>query len=114
MLKTHLLRQKRHTSIRSKVSGTAERPRLSVYRGLRHLYVQLIDDTTGTTLAGLSSKNLSTKGTGTERAKALGAALAEKAKEKNITTLVFDRGGFRYHGQVKALADSLRDAGITF
>ncbi len=108
-----LLRQKRHTSLRSKVEGTAERPRLSVYRGLRHIYVQLIDDTTGTTLLGLNDKALKVKGTGTERAQALGQEVAKQAQAKKIKHVVFDRGGFRYHGQVKALADALRDNGIT-
>ena len=107
-----LLRQKRQMKIRSTVHGTPARPRLSVYRGLRHLYVQIIDDTTGTTLLGLSDKKLEV-GSGISRAEALGKELAARAKEKNITTLVFDRGGFKYHGQVKALADSLRQAGIT-
>lgn len=107
-----LLRTKRHTSLRHKVVGTAERPRLSVYRGLRHLYVQLIDDTTGKTIFGLSDKGLAT-GNGIARAQALGAAVADKAKSAKVSAVVFDRGGFRYHGQVKALADAIRDAGIT-
>ncbi len=113
MLKTHLLRHKRHTSIRSKVTGTPERPRLSVYRGLRHLYVQVIDDTTGKTLVGFSDKTLTPKAVGMERAKLVGQAISAKAKELNITAMVFDRGGFRYHGQIKTLADTIRESGIT-
>lgn len=113
MDKKQLLRVKRHTAIRSRILGTAERPRLSVYRGNRHLYVQLIDDSTGKTLVGINDKTVLAKGTGIERAKALGKALAQKANEQKIKTVVFDRGGFRYHGQVKALADTLREQGIT-
>lgn len=107
------LRVKRHTMIRSKIKGTAERPRLSVYRGLKHLYAQIIDDNTGKTLIGLSDKVVIAKGSGIERAEALGKELAKKALEMKITTLHFDRGGFRYHGQVKTLADTVREAGIT-
>lgn len=113
MDKKQLLRIKRHTSIRSKVTGTANRPRLSVYRGLKHLYAQLIDDTTGKTLVGLSDKVLEVKGPGIERATALGKELAKRASDKGIKSVVFDRGGFRYHGQVKAFADALRESGIT-
>lgn len=112
MLKKHALRTKRHTKIRSRIMGTAERPRLSVYRGLQHLYVQFIDDTTGKTILGLSDKKLAAKG-GIARAQALGAEAAAQAKTKNITAVNFDRGGFKYHGQIKALADAMRDAGMT-
>jgi large subunit ribosomal protein L18 len=112
MKKTHTLRLKRHTKIRSKVIGTSERPRLAVYRGLRHLYAQLIDDTAGKTLIGLSDKSLLGTGAGMQRAAALGEEIAKLAKEKGIKTVVFDRGGFRYHGQVKVLADTLRQSGI--
>lgn len=113
MIKKHELRTKRHIRIRKTVMGTPERPRLSVYRGLRHITAQIIDDTTGQTLIGLTDKGLIEKGTGTDRAIALGKEIAKRAQEKNITTVVFDRGGFQYHGQVKALADSMREAGIT-
>lgn len=112
MIKKHELRIKRHNRIRSAVSGTPERPRLSVYRGLRHITAQIIDDTTGKTLLGLSDKGIA-KGTGLERAAQLGAEIAKRAKEKNITAVVFDRGGFQYHGQVKALAEAMRESGMT-
>ncbi len=112
MLKKHALRTKRHNKIRSRVMGTAERPRLSVYRGLQHLYVQFIDDTTGKTILGLSDKKLNAKG-GIERAKALGTEAATQAKAKKISAVNFDRGGFKYHGQIQALADAMREAGIT-
>lgn len=105
-------RSKRHLVIRHKVNGTSNRPRLSVYRSLNHLYVQLIDDTQHKTIVGLSDKNLH-QGSGMERAKILGETLAEKAKALGITAVVFDRGGFRYHGQVKQIADTMRNQGIT-
>jgi large subunit ribosomal protein L18 len=111
MLKKHALRTKRHTKIRSRILGTIERPRLSVYRGLRHLYVQFIDDMTGTTILGASDKAFT--GTGIERAKQLGDELAMRAKAKKISAVSFDRGGFKYHGQIKALADAMRDGGVT-
>ena len=113
MRDTQTLRKKRHKKIRYKVIGTAERPRLAVYRGLRHMYAQIIDDSSGKTLIGMIDKSIIESGSGIERATALGNELAKKAKEKGITSIVFDRGGFRYHGQVKALADSIRQAGIT-
>lgn len=111
-IKTNL-RIKRHTALRTKIHGTPTRPRLSVYRGLRHLYVQLIDDTSGKTILGVSDKTAAPKGTGIERAQALAKAVAAAAKEKNITQVVFDRGGFHYHGQIKTLAETLREEGIT-
>jgi len=111
---THHLRHKRHTKIRTKVTGTALRPRLSVYRGLRHLYVQIIDDSQGQTVLGLSDKPLATPGvTGIGRAQALAQEVAKQAKAKGISVVVFDRGGFRYHGQIKAFAEALREAGIS-
>ncbi len=109
-----LLRIKRHRAIRSKITGTPERPRLSVHRSLSGLQVQVIDDTTGTTiLSGLSYKKKMGEGTGVERAKKLGQDLAKRAADKKIKAVVFDRGGFHYHGQVKAFADTLREEGIT-
>ena len=104
--------ERRHKRVRVKVSGTAERPRLSVYRGLTHIYAQLIDDTKGLTLA--SAKDLEVKGgkTKTEKAFEVGKLLGERAKAKNITEAVFDRGIFRYHGRVKAVADGAREAGL--
>lgn len=109
------LRQVRHVRIRKRVEGTAARPRLAVFRSLKHIHAQLIDDTTGTTLAAASSveKGLSAKGNA-EGAKAVGQALAERAKAKGITSVVFDRGGFRYHGRVAALAEGARDGGLEF
>ncbi len=109
------LRLARHARIRKKISGTAERPRLSVFRSLKHISAQIIDDTTGTTLASASSveKSLGTKGNA-EGAKAVGRALAERAKEKGVNAVIFDRGGFRYHGRVASLADGAREAGLEF
>ena len=112
MIDNRTPRSKRHLTIRRRVSGTAYRPRLSVYRGLRHIYIQLIDDESGRTLIGLSDLTLSPKGTGKERAKALAKELYERATKEGITTAVFDRGGFHYHGQVKIMADQLRELGM--
>jgi large subunit ribosomal protein L18 len=109
------LRQARHARIRKRVTGTAERPRLSVFRSLKQISAQLIDDTTGTTLAAATSQEKGIDGTGNaEGAKAVGKALAERAKEKGISSVVFDRGGFRYHGRVASLADGAREAGLEF
>lgn len=111
---------KRHQRIRKTLSGTAERPRISVFRSLKHLYVQLIDDVAGNTLASVSTKS---KEFGTteketnnniEAAKKLGALLSEKAKEKKISKVVFDRSGYRFHGRIKALADAARAGGLEF
>ncbi|MFH0838221.1 MAG: 50S ribosomal protein L18 [Patescibacteria group bacterium] len=107
------LRKRRKARIRAKVSGTAVRPRLSVYRSLQGIYAQLIDDTTGTILA--SASNLKSKnGNNIEAAKKVGAELAKKAKAKKIETCVFDRSGYLYHGRVKALADAAREGGLKF
>ncbi len=111
-------RQRVHTRIRRKMLGTAERPRLSVYRSVNHIYVQLIDDMKGTTLISASTREgaKGTKRTGgnVASAKDVGKLLAERAKEKGITKVVFDRGGYIYHGRVKALADAAREAGLQF
>jgi large subunit ribosomal protein L18 len=109
------LRQARHERLRKSISGTSERPRLAVHRSLKHISAQIIDDTTGHTLAAASSveKDLSAKGN-VEGAKLVGAKLAERAKEKGIASVVFDRGGFRYHGRVASLADGAREAGLEF
>ena len=109
------LRVARHARIRKRVSGTAERPRLAVSRSLKNISAQIIDDATGTTIAAASSqeKALGTKGNA-EGAKAVGTALAQRAKEKGITAVVFDRGGFKYHGRVASLADGAREAGLEF
>ena len=106
-------RARRHKRIRARVSGTAERPRLAVFKSNKFIYAQLIDDVAGKTIASASDiKNA--KGTKTERAIAIGTELADKAKKNNITSIVFDRGGFRFTGRVKALADSARAAGLVF
>ncbi len=96
------------------MSGTSARPRLVVFRSLAHIEAQLVDDTLGKTLAAVTDRSLKTKGTKTELATAVGTAIAAKAKEKNITVVVFDRGGFQYHGRIKALADAARAGGLTF
>jgi large subunit ribosomal protein L18 len=102
--------------IRRKVSGTAQRPRLAVFRSLKSMYAQLIDDATGNTIASASSleKDAGTKGSNTAAAKAVGALIARKAKDKGITKVVFDRGGYLYHGNIKALADAARENGLEF
>lgn len=106
-----------HDRIRLKVHGTEERPRLAVFRSLKHIYAQVIDDRKGHTLAAASSggKNASTKSGGNVAgAKEIGKLIAQRAKEKGITKVVFDRGGYLYHGRVKALADAAREAGLEF
>jgi len=105
-----------HTRIRRKVRGTAERPRLAIYRSVAHIYAQVIDDSAGKTLASASSvdKGTRTNGGNVAAAKAIGKLVAERAKEKGIKQVVFDRGGYRYHGRVKALADAARAAGLEF
>ncbi len=106
-------RKRRQNRIRSRVVGTAARPRLSVHRSLTSIYAQLIDDSTGAVLASSSSLK-DKKGSTVEAAKKVGADLAKKAKAKKIETCVFDRSGFLYHGRVKALADGARDGGLKF
>ena len=110
--KTHdrLARKRR---IRAKISGTSDRPRMSVFRSLQYISVQLIDDTTGKTLVASSTKELKAK-PNTEGAKKLGEAIAKKAKEKKITSVVFDRNSYKYHGRMKELADAARESGLTF
>lgn len=112
-------RQHVHDRIRKKISGTAERPRLNVYRSLNHIYVQLIDDAKGATIVSAHSAEGGEKGhrpTGGNlaAAKQVGKTIAERAKAKGITKIVFDRGGYIYHGRVKALADAAREAGLQF
>lgn len=110
-------RYRRKQRIRKKLSGTAGRPRLSIHRSLNHIYVQAIDDMTGSTLLSASSSELKgkTKGTGNkEAAKLVGELIAQKCKEKGIETVVFDRSGYIYHGRVKALAEAARAAGLKF
>ena len=100
--------------IRSKVTGTAERPRLAVKKSLKYIYVQLIDDAAGRTLATASSKESDSKGANAAAAKAVGALIAKKAKDKGVKKVVFDRGGYLYHGNIKALADAARENGLEF
>ena len=111
--KRNAIRQRIHDRIRRKLAGTTERPRLNVYRSLNHIYAQLIDDQTGTTLASASSIKLKTGGN-VAAAKEIGKAVAEAGVEKGIKKVVFDRGGFLYHGRIKALADAAREAGLDF
>ena len=106
-------RERRHKRIRARVSGTAERPRLAVFKSNKFIYAQLIDDVAGKTVASASDIK-SAKGTKVERAIAIGSEIAGKAQKQNITSIVFDRGGFRFTGRVKALADSARAAGLVF
>lgn len=105
-------KERLHRKIRAKISGTAERPRLSVFRSLRGMNLQLIDDVAGVTLASVNTKEIKTKGTKTEISSEAGKMIAEKAKAKGITTVVFDRGANRYHGRVQAVAEALRESGI--
>ncbi len=106
-------RIRRHARVRSQVVGSAEKPRLAVYRSNKFTYAQLIDDNTGTTLAAASDMKESA-GTKTERAKAIGKSIAEQAKKKNIAKVVFDRGGFKFAGRVKAVAEEARAGGLEF
>jgi large subunit ribosomal protein L18 len=110
------IRLRIHKRIRRRVSGTQERPRLAVFRSLNHIYAQVIDDSQGNTLAAAASteKDLRGKGGNLEGAKLIGRKVAERAKSKGITRVVFDRGGYLYHGRVKALADAAREAGLEF
>jgi large subunit ribosomal protein L18 len=110
-------RVRRHARVRKTVAGTPEKPRLAVFRSLTHIYAQVIDDEAGRTLAAASTLEKSLKGTSgnkTAHAKAVGTAVAEKAKAAGVSKVVFDRGGNRYHGRVKALAEAAREAGLQF
>jgi len=111
-------RQRVHDRIRKKVMGTSERPRLNVYRSLNHIYVQVIDDLEGKTLASVSTatgkKGERITGGNVAAAKSIGKKIAELAKQKGITKVVFDRGGYIYHGRIKAVADAAREAGLQF
>ena len=114
-----LHRRRVHARVRTKVSGTTERPRLCVYRSLGHIYAQVIDDRTGKTLVSASSVDKETKknlkgGGNVAAAKVIGKAIAERAKSAGLSKVVFDRGGYKYHGRVKALADAAREAGLKF
>ena len=110
-------RQKRHLRVRKNISGTAQKPRLNVFRSLNHIYAQVIDDVNGVTLVAASSKDKDLAvnyGGNIEAAKAVGAAVAKRAVEKGIEEVVFDRGGYIYHGRIKALAEAARKAGLKF
>lgn len=114
-LDRNALRKKRHARVRKKVHGTAEQPRLAVYRSLKQIYAQIIDDTTGRTLVSASSLEAKLEhGGNIEGAKAVGQLLAKRALEKGVKSVVFDRGGYIYHGRVAALAEAAREAGLEF
>ena len=109
-------RNRRRARVRRKLRGTSERPRLSVYRSNRYIYAQVIDDTEGTTLATASSQEpeLRSDRLNVETAAKVGSLVADRAKEAGVSTVVFDRGGYKYHGRLKALADAAREAGLEF
>ena len=118
-VKSERARKRRHRRIRMKISGTAERPRLNVYRSLNHIYAQVIDDVAGNTLVSASTVDTTLAAdiegkTKREQANAIGKAVAQKAKDVGISEVVFDRGGYLYHGRVKALAEGAREAGLKF
>ena len=109
------IRKRIHSRIRAKLSGTSGRPRLNVYRSLNHIYAQVIDDQKGETIVSASTLALKSKtGGNVAAAKEIGKTIAERAKEKGIKRVVFDRGGFLYHGRIKALADAAREGGLEF
>ena len=113
--KRNAIRQRIHARIREKLSGTSGRPRLNIYRSLNHIYAQVIDDQKGETIVSASSLGLKLKtGGNVASAKEIGKAIAERAVAKGIKRVVFDRGGYLYHGRVKALADAAREAGLEF
>jgi large subunit ribosomal protein L18 len=122
MKKTHTpraARRRRHIRVRERVSGTADKPRLSVFRSLNHIYAQIIDDSAGHTLASATDTEEGIRGQRQGKKKSevaglVGESLAKKAKDKGIGTVVFDRGGFKYHGRVKAFADAARKGGLNF
>ena len=110
-------RRKRHERIRLHLAGSAERPRLAVFRSLNHIYAQVIDDASGTTLAAASTAEKELRGgssSKTEEAAVVGRLVAERAKSAGVERVVFDRAGFRYHGRIKSLADAAREAGLEF
>ena len=111
-----VIRKRVHKRIRRKVAGNTQRPRLAVFRSVKHIYAQVIDDSVGHTLAAASSNEKSgvKSGGNVAGAKAVGKLLAERAKEKGVKSVVFDRGGYQYHGRVKALADAAREGGLEF
>lgn len=116
-----LARERRHKRVRKKIMGTQERPRLSVYRSINHIYAQIVDDLAGKTIVSASTLSTGTKAKGKKKnggnldaAKLVGAELAARAKQANIGKVVFDRGGYLYHGRIKALADAAREGGLIF
>ena len=111
--KRNEIRKRIHARIRRKLAGTTERPRLNVYRSVNHIYAQVIDDQTGTTIAAASTIKLKTGGN-VAAAKEIGKTIAELAQGKGVKKVVFDRGGYLYHGRIKALADAAREAGLEF
>jgi len=113
------LRVVRHRRVRNKVIGTAERPRLCIFRSLRHIYAQVIDDASGHTVVAASSMEAEivpadSKAVKSERSKMVGLVIAQRAKSKGVEKVVFDRGGYKYHGRVRMLADAAREGGLTF
>lgn len=112
----NIARLKRHVRVRAKISGTPECPRLDVFRSAKHIYAQIIDDVNSVTLCAASSMDKDFDGTGSNKdaAKQVGAAIAKRAAEKGITEVVFDRGGYIYHGRVKELAEAAREGGLKF
>lgn len=118
-VKSRIARKRRHQRVRTKVNGSAERPRLNIFRSLNHIYAQLVDDTVGQTLVAASTLDKEVAGkisgkTKKDQAALVGSAIAERAKAAGIDEVVFDRGGYRYHGRVKALADAAREGGLQF
>lgn len=114
-----IARLRRKKRVRRKIAGTPERPRLCVYKSLKQIYAQLIDDTTDRVITGVSTLNMEVKreirvGSNIEAAKKVGEFIGKKAKERGISHVVFDRNGFKYHGRIKALAEAAREAGLTF
>ena len=107
-------RVRRHARLRKKISGTAECPRFNVFRSNKAVYVQIIDDTKGITIVSISSKELNLEGNNIETCTEVGKKAAEKAIAAGISTVVFDRGGYQYHGKIKAIADAAREAGLKF
>ena len=112
-------RKKRHSRVRKKITGTTERPRLNVFRSLKHIYVQVIDDNTGVTIASASTDDKDLKsgvkvGSNIEAARTVGLEIAKRATGKGVKRVIFDRGGYIYHGRVKALADAAREGGLDF
>ena len=118
-IKRKAIREKKHLRIRKNIVGTAQKPRLTVFRSLKHIYAQIIDDTKGTTLVSASTLEAPLKGTlestsDQAAAKQVGEAIAKKALEQGITEVIFDRGGYVYHGRVQAVAEGAREAGLKF